>query len=107
MASDWVTVAIRRASRVSDGAGGKVETYSDVATGLKAHRRLYSQQSWWRTEASPGVRTENQCLFILFGTTYPDVRVNDVLKEEGGAEWRVLFVRAYSHSLQIDTRRVT
>lgn len=107
MSSEWVSLSIRRANRVSDGAGGKVETFVNIATGLQAHRRLYSRQSQWRLEAGVGVRTEAQVLFVLYGGSYPEVRPNDVIREESGAEYLVMFVAPYPHTLQIGTRRLT
>lgn len=107
MSNEWVTISIRRASRDSDGAGGKVETFSEVSSGILAHRRRYSRVSLWRLEAGAGVRTEAQVLFLLYGGSYPEVRTNDVIREESGAEYLVMFVRPYARSLQIDTRRLT
>ena len=103
---DTFTLSLRRATRSSDGAGGKTESWANVATGLIARRRLYATQSLWRFEGKAGVETEEQVLFVLYAKPFPGVRVNDVLRDAQGLEYLVRFVRTYPHSLQLDTRRV-
>jgi hypothetical protein len=107
MSGESVVVSIRRATRVSDESGGKTESWNEVASGLLAQKRLYSQKSLWREEGGPGVRTETRQLFVLYGRPFPDARVNDVIREADGTEYRLLFARRYARSLQLDTRRMT
>ncbi len=100
------TIDIRRATRGGDGAGGKVETWANVASGLKARRRLYSRKSLDRLEEGAGVLSETRSLFVLYRTPFPSVRANDVIVEAGGARYTVLFARVYARSLQVDVRRL-
>ncbi|GDX41329.1 hypothetical protein LBMAG21_16210 [Armatimonadota bacterium] len=103
---ETTTLNLRRATRASDGAGGKTESWANVATGLTARRRLYTQQSVARFEGKSGVGTEEEWLFVLYAKPFPEVRINDVLQDENGAEYLVKFVRGYPHTLQLDTRRM-
>lgn len=103
---DSTTLNLRRATRSSDGAGGKTESWTNVATGLVARRRLYSQQSVRRFEGRAGATTEEDWLFVLDAKPFPSVRVNDVLQDENSAEYLVKFARVYSFTLQLDARRL-
>lgn len=103
---DATTLSVLRATRSSDGAGGKTESLASVATGLTARRRRYTQESARRFEGKAEVVTEEEWLFVLYAKPFPSVRVNDVLQDENGAEYLVKFVRLYPFTLQLDARRM-
>lgn len=101
------TISIQRATRTSDGAGGKTESWANVATGLAAGRQFYKghESTLTRNESPTGVVTEYDTLFVLTAGA-ATVRINDRVVDAGGVIYEVKYVRPYSRSLQLDTRRM-
>lgn len=102
------TISIQRATRTSDGAGGKTEVFGNVYSGLAASRRFYLQHrsTLLRTEGASGVHTEYDTLFVLRATPFPTVQINDLIVDSNGVKYVVLYIRPEAHTLQIDTRRM-
>jgi hypothetical protein len=104
-----VKVQVLRASRTSDGAGGKVSTIALAVTGLyTAEKHKYRREgSWSREETTSGVRTEADFFFAFRRTPRPALKINDTLKEVGsGLQFTVLYTRAYDDRLEADVRRM-
>ena len=101
------TVSIQRATRTSDGAGGKTESWANVYTGLSAGRQFYQQHrsTLQRNETPAGVVTEYDTLFVLTAGA-ATVLINDRIVDAGGVIYTVMLVRPYTRTLQIDTRRL-
>lgn len=101
------TISLQRATRNSDGAGGKTESWANVATGLAAGRRFYKghDSTLTRNETPSGVVTEYDTLFVLTAGA-ATVRVNDRVVDADGVIYTVKYVRPYTRTLQLDTRRM-
>jgi len=101
------TISLQRATRTSDGAGGKTESWANIATGLAAGRQFYKghESTLNREEGGKGVSTEYDTLFVLTAGA-ATVQVNDRVVDADGVIYTVKYVRPYPRSLQLDTRRM-
>jgi hypothetical protein len=110
------TITIKSPTRTGDTSGGKVPTYASVWTG-SACLHLYSSrgQSEMREEsgthnaAGPGVLTVKRNYFAFTPPKLPPAAVarDWHIIDSGGVTWRVLFVRVYGWSTQIDAEVVS
>lgn len=109
------TITIRRPTKSSDGAGGKVSTFQNLGT-AQGTRNFYSSKRGTRQESSggggtgPGVSTQQLRLFVFerpFVETEPGIvagiRVGYQLQTDDGLLHKVLTVRPYDSNLQVDT----
>ena len=111
MSSAPEQVEILQSSRTGDGSGGKTEVFTPIWTGL-ATQNFYSKQSEFRLEQSthaadgPGVQTRILKLWV-FELPFPPTIARDYrIQDAAGNKWRVLFVRTYDDTLQIDSEIV-
>lgn len=103
------TITIRRPTKSSDGAGGKVSTFQNLGT-AQGTRNFYSSKRGTRQEEGPGVATQQLRLFVFrrpFVESEPGIvagiKVNYQLQTDDGLLHKVLTVRPYDSNVQIDT----
>lgn len=94
-----VSATIQRCTETSDGAGGVVETWVDVATAT-ATKHFYRRRSQFREEPEPGALTV-QKIFFKFEPPFPTVESNNRILA-GGETFLVKHVRTYVMTMQVD-----
>lgn len=108
MARTTVTVDVQRAARATDGAGGKTKTWANQVSSVGARMRHYTTtgtaEALDTAGAAPGRAVMERWLFI-FDDVALGVMANDRIVW-GTNTYRVLTVRPYERTLQVDTERV-
>lgn len=100
------TITVKRESRAGDNAGGKTVTLSTVQSGVSASRRFYTNKSRLQyVEGQAGMQEEREVVFLLKQPA-PAVQIDDRVIDTGDSdkEYRVLHVRSYARTMQIDVR---
>lgn len=107
-----VTVTIERDTETDDGYGGVTAVSADLYTGLSGYLNFKTAGRTQRSESTgqggPGVETLYRGLLkfepIPASTT---IRINDrVYVPVTGERWKVVGVRAYEYTLQLDIERL-
>lgn len=126
MQSDYeVTLNHQRATRTKDLAGGKTPAWATLNANIIATMHCYSRADQFRIEqtpggpgSGPGVMTNLNTLFKFVPPFY-DIRVNDqlvlaqdlylggIIVQNTGDIFKVLFVRQYVRTFQVDTEWIT
>ena len=109
------SVTVLKPTRVTDGSGGKTETFTAIWTGTGT-QNFYTKTSLERLEQSthsaqgPGVLTRTLKLWTFEAPGFPPFSATTGrdyrIKDSGGAQWRVLYVRTYEMTMQVDTELV-
>lgn len=111
MGLEPITVLIQQEMRVGTGGGGKAVTYVTSVSGLLATKNFYAQQSNVRIEdvgnaGGPGVVTQTLSFFTFHIEDYPggwpSVQREWRIVEADGTAWKVLYVRTYEDTMQVD-----
>ena len=103
------TISIQRATRTSDGAGGKTETFSNIYTGVSVSMRFLDRMTELkRLEQPAGTQTEQETIVIIYSQAYT-IWVNDLMVDANGAKYLVEQVKGapfYARTTQLRVRRM-
>jgi hypothetical protein len=103
------TVIIQKATVAGDGSGGKANTWPATGNLWQATRNFYRKPSQdlidegTHAGQGPGVTVKTKCFFTFEGPQFP-VLLRDKYRIVGGdgVAYRILHVRQYDDTLQVD-----
>lgn len=102
------TITVQRATRTSDGAGGKVENWAPVYTDVAASIRYFTHMGTLvRNETPAGVTEDELRLIVMYGKPFPTILPNDIVEDADGRQYLVLHSKTYAQSLQLRARVLT
>lgn len=113
------TVTIQVATRTGDGAGGKTSTWADVTAGApsggwRADRNFYRRVSQdmidegTHAAQGPGATVKTKCYFTFQGPPESTQAFPALIRDKNriiggdGIAYRILHIRQYDESLQVD-----
>jgi hypothetical protein len=103
------TVIIQKATTAGDGSGGKATTWPASGKTWSATRNFYRKPSLQLIDEGthaaegPGVTVKTKCFFTFEGPPFPTL-ARDKYRIVGGdgVAYRVLHIRQYDDTLQVD-----